>query len=725
MINIHKLIDNNQWDKIYNLLKNKKIDSYNKIANGNIILHYASIHNNSKLIKYFLTNDLNAFNKSNDDGDSPMHLLAKYNYTTLLKDILIKNSEGLNLLNNKGENILNILYSNHSFIKWALEYLNGKIIVDDNEGQNIVTKNIKKTKNKTDDSYKIITLLIKDKPEEINNYKKNSLLCYSIENNKNHVVDLLLENNYNVNQKDFKYMAPLTYAVINNDYSLIKRLLKKGADINYNGPEGDQNSMIYAINNGDEKLIKILLDHGFNLNSHNRNLDTPLHYALSKKNKNLKSSTISTLIYYGDMNLKNTDGITPLHLLCKYHSIENFSELIKHKELDIFIQDNKRKSPLDYIKGNDIYPFLDTVIYSYISLLDGKIDNINKCKKGNMSKDCQLELKKYIFQTKRSIPIKEDKKLVKSKIKMISGISVNHGLFNADTLHNMIYTVILLKRYKNLCIPYQYFNQDRYINDKIKLSNNIIKSDSDKIITDLIHIYTENFYELTPYLIVWKNINQYYVHDNLKFMLKKCLFNQSVRFVFLKLSLLTNFNTLHANIILYDKLNNTLERFEPYGDVPYIESNELDKFIENLGRQYINTNLKYYSPKDIMGNVGFQVISNDSKQYVKKLGDPFGYCLAWTIWYIEMRINNPQTDPINLIKNMKDNIVNSSKNDTAESLFISFIRDYSAILDKLKNEFMMNAGISVGSVYNLVFDNEDEKKIISKMKEELNSLFRG
>ena len=724
-MNIHKLIENNQWDKIYNLIKSKKIDYNKEITNGNTILHYASIHNNNKIIKYFIDHNLDAFNKSNKEGDTPIHLLAKYGYTTLLKEVLLKNKDGVNLINNNNETVINILYNNLDFIKWIISNYKGNIKITNynSNGDNILTKNIEESENKSDHNYGVLSLLLKKFQGKINE-EDTSLLSLAIESNKDHIVDLLLQNNYDVNKKDKKFMTPLNYAIINNDYNLMKRLINKGADINYNGPEGDFNSMIYAINNGDSKTINFLLDHGYNVNSFNRKLETPLHHALFKKNQ-LKPSLISKLIYEGDLNLKNIDGITPLHLLCKYHQIDHYFELLKHKELDIFVQDNKNKTPLDYLKGNNVYPFLDNVVYSYMNLLEGKVDQIEKCKKNNVSKECQLELKKYMFQTRRSIPMREDKKRMNNKIKIISGNPVNHGLFNADTLHNMIYTIFLLKRYKNLCIPFQYFDEERFINDKMILSNNLIKSDADKIITDLIRVYTENFYEITPYLIIWKNINQYHVHKNLMFMLKKCLTSSQIRFIYLKLSLITKFNTIHANIIFYDKFKNTLERFEPYGDVPYIESKSLDQFVEDLGKKYINPNLKYYSPKEIMGEVGFQVISNDNQAYVKKLGDPVGYCLAWTIWYIEMRINNPDTDPKKLIKDVKDNIVNSNNKNPTESLFISFIRNYSALLDKYKNEFMMDAGISMNSIYNLVFNIEDEGKIIDKMRKELNSLFRG
>ena len=46
----------------------------------------------------------------------------------------------------------------------------------------------------------------------------------------------------------------------------------------------------------------------------------------------------------------------------------------------------------------------------------------------------------------------------------------------------------------------------------------------------------------------------------------------------------------------------------------------------------------------------FQILSNDDSNYTKKLGDPIGYCLAWTLWYLEQRIGNPDINLDNLLK---------------------------------------------------------------------------
>ena len=99
-MNIKNLINNNKWTEIYSLIKNKKIDTYVELSGGNLIAHVAAINNDDQIIKYFLTHDKNVLIKSNEDGDTPIHLLANYGYTTLLKECINKYSDFLNLLNN-------------------------------------------------------------------------------------------------------------------------------------------------------------------------------------------------------------------------------------------------------------------------------------------------------------------------------------------------------------------------------------------------------------------------------------------------------------------------------------------------------------------------------------------------------------------------------------------------------------------------------------------------
>ena len=94
---------------------------------------------------------------------------------------------------------------------------------------------------------------------------------------------------------------------------------------------------------------------------------------------------------------------------------------------------------------------------------------------------------------------------------------------------------------------------------------------------------------------------------------------------------------LHANILVYDFKNMTIERFEPYGNSELIDS-ELDNVLEE--ELTWNTGLKYIRPKDYLPYTSFQLISNELSPTNQKPGDFGGFCLAWCTWYLEHRIIN-------------------------------------------------------------------------------------
>ena len=719
--NVQKLINNNNWTKIYKYLTTNRLKPNFELSNGNTIIHMAAINNEKKILLYYLKNNTTPLLKSNDNGDTPIHLLAIYNYTETLKKCIHHNEEFLNLLNNNNETISNILYNNLDFIKYICNQ-NINLINDDIFNNNIIIKNIDANNNTNDDHYKIIKLLFKKQKQFINDYN-NSFLCYALNNNKIRIAKLFIDNNYDINKQDNSYITPLIYAIKNKQHDILQKLFDKKVNIEYYGAEGDNNPMLYAITNNDEYTINLLIEHKFDLNKYNRFLEIPLHNALT--NKKLSIEILTKLIYYSDLNIQNLKGETPLHELCKYHDYNNYSNVLSHKKLDIFAKDNLKKRPIDYLNGHTINNFVNLVIKSYCNqIIDPNyayiFENIIKCKNNVNSDECKYELKKYIFATQRSVPVSQDK--ININMKLVSGKNVNYGLFNADALHNMVYTMIMLKKYKNMCVPFQYLFNDKYINTKMS-NYNLFNLPSENMVYELVQIYTNYFFEIQPYLIIWKNKNVNYVHKDFKFLIKKCLVSDKIRYIFIKLTLIPSLNNTHANILVYDKITNVLERFEPYGLIPYLDGDNLNKFIEKIGKECIDPNVKYMKPIDMDNIVGPQVISNDSNYNIKKSGDPNGYCLAWTFWFLEMRINNPDTTVSELMKNTIGTIVKSNSTD-GEKLFISFIRNYAAELDKEKNNFMISAGISINNIYDLSLNDDNLKKLLKKLRYEFNLIVK-
>ena len=109
-------------------------------------------------------------------------------------------------------------------------------------------------------------------------------------------------------------------------------------------------------------------------------------------------------------------------------------------------------------------------------------------------------------------------------------------------------------------------------------------------------------------------------------------------------------NQGHANILIIDKLNKTVERFEPNGthslnrdDMFSQVSNMMDIVLEEYFKKY---NLKYIKPIDLCPKIGIQAMESFFK-------DSVGYCVTWSILYAQERVFF-STGPGDVAKNLID-----------------------------------------------------------------------
>ena len=226
-----------------------------------------------------------------------------------------------------------------------------------------------------------------------------------------------------------------------------------------------------------------------------------------------------------------------------------------------------------------------------------KINLSNKCNIDNISDDiCKKILFKKILKEKKSFVNKKSKEKIENNFKLIKEKYQHTGKFNSDTLHNIIYTIIFLKKYPNLMVPFQYFYKDKFKNDIYKLKEyDLYKSPEGKVIDELVTNYKILLYEISPYIIVWRSETQYYISPDIIFSFKKCLQMDSIRFIFMRLSIIPNHDdvlTGHANIIIFDKKTGLLDRFEPHGNIPYLNIDKLDEILKKEIGNIVENHLK-------------------------------------------------------------------------------------------------------------------------------------
>jgi hypothetical protein len=169
------------------------------------------------------------------------------------------------------------------------------------------------------------------------------------------------------------------------------------------------------------------------------------------------------------------------------------------------------------------------------------------------------------------------------------------------------------------------------------------------------------------------------------------------------LSVLLPHEGLHAMILFYDFKNNIIERFDPYGN-----TFDMDIDIDDILEEELtwNTGFSYINVKKYLPVAGFQNLSDENNVLNQKPGDFGGYCLAWCLWYLELRLNNYKYSAKQLVKKAISKVLKT------ESSMMTFIRNYANNIDKHRLELLQKAGVSKEKSSNNLHTNEDMHKII-------------
>jgi ribosomal protein S18 acetylase RimI-like enzyme len=133
----------------------------------------------------------------------------------------------------------------------------------------------------------------------------------------------------------------------------------------------------------------------------------------------------------------------------------------------------------------------------------------------------------------------------------------------------------------------------------------------------------------------------------------------------------------HQNLLIYDTRAKVIERFEPYGitaNLPSCGKSEkidivIKKWLDNVGK-----NIIYVSPVDYCPNMAiFQEV--EEKEPNRLPIDPEGFCVAWNLWYADVRLGAPESS-------RKDTIKRSSEFLKSGELR-TFIRNYANYIERI------------------------------------------
>jgi hypothetical protein len=180
-------------------------------------------------------------------------------------------------------------------------------------------------------------------------------------------------------------------------------------------------------------------------------------------------------------------------------------------------------------------------------------------------------------------------------------------------------------------------------------------------------------------------------------------------------------NGSHANILLYDKAKGELERFEPYGKSfpPGYNYNpiNLDQNIKNLFNSLFEESeikINYVSPSDYEPKIGLQLLDTQEYTKDKNIGDPGGFCGAWSLFYVEMRINNKNISKNNLIGNLINHIR------LKRVTFRSVIRNFTKNITDIRDKILMKADIDINLWLNDTYNKDQYDTVLEEIKRLIN-----
>jgi ankyrin repeat protein len=697
-------------DQIFNLIKLKdfkkikdaieKDDTLNlniSDEQNNYFIQYILMYNQIDILKIALEKDIR-LDILDIDGRTILHIPIKYNFTECLSLLLEYNKLliGISIIDIKDKLGLTALHYcvilNNIDCFNLLIKSNADPLIRDNNGNNVVHLSMQYNR-------KEMTILL------INNFKLDflssnheTILQLALSYNNLDIINLILQKKINYNNQEKEYgLGAIHQSIIINNLAVTDKIIKNGGDINLQDYYGNT-ALMYAIN---EKLIdhiKLFINYShLNYNLTNLNGETALHLFFKNYN-NLSDyhTIISKIIKNTDLNIQDNNGNTCLYYIVKANLLKSFSEIIEHKDLNIFIKDNNNISIYDFIKNkNDELNIIINSFYNYLQENKDKliIDWEILCSKNKSEeKKCKNKIKELIVKENRSIPKVQDYKLI-----LDHGIFINTCFYTGAPLDILFGLLFLYDTFKNkelnLIIDYP-LTKNKELEDYYKSLG-------------INYNYKLDF---CNFEINWSYqtliIPTYFDHE-IKNKIK------TSNYIIIPIGIETSFGA-HANILFYDVKKSLIERFEPNGANFPKGFNYNPTLLDNLLEikfKKLNNNIKYVKPNEYLPIIGFQILENINDDRCKRIGDPNGFCGVWCIWWIYHKMKNENIESSILAEKLIKEI--KFKNLNFKTLIRNFSKNITDIRDQYLNKFDVDINDFINENYDSNILNKLEKKILS------------
>lgn len=680
MANILELINNDKWADAISKLD----DLFSPIFEGKNLFHYACMRGNEKIINKYIEFKLDNIYHTDDFGNTGAHLLAINHYDKLLIQIVMNNPTFLKLKNNDDDFIYNIVVTRRKTFLDIIEIMKKHNLS--------VHLDYVREDNRTIllDIIDILTLDAKyyDVLEKMNELKVNfnlpnesPPLLYAISKKLEEIAIFMIDKlKVNVNIISTNQYSALILALKNGLVKVVDKLLDCDIDVNFAGAENRFVPMSLCLKFGYIDMAKKMIKSGkIDFNKKNDSLNTPIYYLIINIADGNTSKDINELlrifIEHSDLTNINFFNITPFQLLVKHNLWQNNVDILKNKNIDINLVDRSGISALSYVKSADMPKF--------------------------------IKLTEKNIKLNKQISIDEKKTVV---LPDILNSDNSYGVFNADSVHNIMYLMYILLNYKQCTIPMRLPLEEIITWEAYTTGLQLAHHDGmTNMLISIATFYISTFYSLSPMIIFWRDKYCNYENKNLNLYLSRAI-NSDYRFVVMRVTLIVDKSLSHANLVIYDKKSNRLVRFEPYGDWEFLDCYYLDNKLVNMFKKAISdksrrSTMKYVRPENYLNRTKFQTLSLGDHYEFKNLGDPEGYCLAWCYWFLELKLKNPDMNEKTLVENALDEIIKIAKPNDDNPL-LNYIRNYAKHLDNEKNNALKSMGIGEHDLYRLSYDSE-------------------
>ena len=719
MINkLFEYLKNHEYDSLITTLKtDDSIDLNEPDETGLYLIHYAILFRQKDIVALLISKKCR-LDVLDADGYSIFYQPIKMNYIEIVKILIYFNNIviGIPLLE------LQDKYFNIP-LNYAIKFK--KIDIINEILDNKINLNYKDLENNTvlhqiisiidDSNIDIINKMIKNRISinVVNKFGQNALHI-AIEYKNYNVCKLLLLHNIDINVGTIEYqLTPLLLSVILDEFEICKLLLEYNVDINQQDSNG--NSVLHhAIDKHSIKFINLFNDVDYNLVNIDGNTALHLFFENNYNLQELESYNFKRFLEKAKLNIQNNQGKTVIYYIIESDIWENYIDILLKRNINIFIQDINGLTPFDIIKNkfNSKYDkFINMIAESYYntSLIDSNRYYINNSnlKKLILNKNPTIEQKTKCINLLKDHIINDKLTYQNKNIYCLDDITIRNvdlttylGI-SIDIVCGMLY---LQQKFPNVCTS---------------LTNNLIDN------PNLISYYMSNglkkglYGDFVNFEIIW-SFHKFFYPTTLKKSLDKFILNDKFRYFIIPIGIeLTH--AAHANIILFDKTMNTIERYEPYGkDWPpgfNYNPNKLDTNLENLFKNLLEDHkildIKYYSPKMYEQKIGLQIIDINEHNISKNIGDPGGFCAGWSLWYTEMRIINSNISIYELIPKLIHNI--RSK----RIYFRTIIRSYTKHITDVRDTILEKANLDINKWFNDNYTIEDWNKIIKIINDQL------